>query len=141
MTYDYDAPGDLVEFLDQDGNKTTFVHDARHNLLEIHDPLGNRAVRTEYDGDGRVVAVIDARGKRTTIAHDTLTYGYDANGDLTVHRRKKRSLNECRAFSEARRRTRRARAARTPESQRVALRCGESLRMIQMLPVVSVSVA
>ena len=70
---------------------TTFTYDTRHNLLEIVDPLGNRAFRGEYDADGRLICdhrrqrpahemshdlagreelMTDARGNVTRVAYD-----------------------------------------------------------------------
>jgi RHS repeat-associated protein len=97
LNYGYDTNGDLTAFRDEEANLTTFVYDARHNLLEIHDPLGNRAVRSEYDGDGRLVAVIDAQGNRQEVTHDIVgrreiirdrlgrvtVHTYDENGNIT----------------------------------------------------------
>jgi len=70
LEYAYDERGDLVGATDQERNTTTFSYDDRHHLVEIVDPLGNRAVRSEYDSDGRLIAVIDPNGHRTTFTHD-----------------------------------------------------------------------
>ena len=72
LDYSYDGRGDLTAFRDAEANVTTFIYDADHNLIEIHDPLGNRTMKNEYDSDGRLVAVIDADGKRVELTHDIL---------------------------------------------------------------------
>ncbi len=51
-------------------NTTNFFYDDRHNLGDIIDPLGVRAVRNEYDETGRLVATIDPSGHRFAFAHD-----------------------------------------------------------------------
>jgi RHS repeat-associated protein len=61
---------DLTEVTDQTGAVTTFAYDERHNLVEMRDPLGNRAVFAEYDVNGRLIAITDARGIRTGFNHD-----------------------------------------------------------------------
>jgi RHS repeat-associated protein len=69
MDYLY-TDDDLTTFIDRAGNATTFSYDNQHHLLEMHDPLGNRAVLAEYDAAGRLTAVTDARGQRTVFSHD-----------------------------------------------------------------------
>ncbi len=70
INYTYDVAGDLVNFADQENNLTTFTYDNLHNLIDINDPLGNRAVRNEYDLDGRLIATIDAKGNRIEYTRD-----------------------------------------------------------------------
>lgn len=96
LEYVYDAAGDLVTFVDAAGYRTEFTYDTRHNLQDIFDPLGNRAIRNEYDSAGRLVATIDADGNRMAFNHDlannreTLTdrtgysyyFDYDARGNV-----------------------------------------------------------
>lgn len=95
--YQYDSQGNQIAHIDAMGNKTTFVYDAEHRLLEIHDPLGNRAMKNEYDKDGRLVAQIDAKGNRIAYNYalndQTMTitdelgyptkYEYDNKGNIT----------------------------------------------------------
>lgn len=86
LNYGYDVNGDLTSFIDQAANETKFRYDQQHNLLEIHDPLGNRAVRSEFDADGRLVAMIDANGHRVEFAHDVTgreEVTTDARGHVT----------------------------------------------------------
>ncbi len=85
LTYAY-ADGDLVEFVDQVDNRTTFSYDAGHTLLEINDPAGNRAFRAEYDVEGRLIAMIDGRGRRIEFSHDLALrqeVTTDARGSIT----------------------------------------------------------
>jgi RHS repeat-associated protein len=70
LQYGYDVNGDLVRFVDQEGNATTFTYDQRHNLRDIINPLGVNAVRSEYDANGRLIATLDAQGNRIELAHD-----------------------------------------------------------------------
>ena len=70
LNYGYNSSGDLVEFLDQATNRTTFTYDTRHNLVDIFDPLGRRSVRNEYDADGRLIAVIDANDNQLQLSHN-----------------------------------------------------------------------
>ncbi len=87
VLYGYDVDGDLVSHVDASGNVTRFSYDRRHNLLEIHDPLGRRPVRSDYDEDGRLRTVTDANGKVVDFSHnlgtntETLT---DRRGNPTV---------------------------------------------------------
>ncbi len=70
IVYEYDVRGDLMAVTDEVGSRTTFVYEPGHLLTEIHDPRGNRAIRTEYDEDGRIVASTDASGRRIEFTHD-----------------------------------------------------------------------
>ena len=67
--YAYDGAGDLVRHTDRVGGETRFVY-RDHDLRDIHNALGVRAVRTEYDKDGRMVRSIDADGKVIELSHD-----------------------------------------------------------------------
>ncbi|MGR9052538.1 MAG: RHS repeat-associated core domain-containing protein [Gammaproteobacteria bacterium] len=96
LGYEYDAHGDLSAFIDQENNRTESFYDTRHNLIDIHDPLGNRAVRSEYDADGRLVRMINSAGGVIAFTHDIgtrqeiiadmfgnlTTYVYDARGNV-----------------------------------------------------------
>ena len=70
LDYGYDGAGDLVTFTDQLSHATTFTYDRQHNLEDIINPLGVRAVRSEYDVAGRLVATIDPDGNRIEMTHD-----------------------------------------------------------------------
>ncbi len=86
--YRYDDGGDLRSYRDALDNETTFSYDLHHGLLEVHDPLGNRAVRNEYDDDGRLTAHVDALGNRVEYTHDVgarVETVSNRLGDLTVH--------------------------------------------------------
>ena len=98
LDYVYDAQGDLVSFVDAGGYSTNFTYDSRHNLEDIFDPLGNRAIRSEYDTQGRLTATVDASGYRSTITHDlasrretvtdrngyTRYFDYDTRGNVVT---------------------------------------------------------
>ncbi len=68
--YGYDANGDLSRHEDVLGNVTRFEYNRDHGLIQILDPLGRSAVRTEYDEAGRIVAVTDGEGETTRYQHD-----------------------------------------------------------------------
>ncbi len=70
QTYRYDSAGNLAAHTDAEGNATRFRYDINHGLLEVMDPLGNRAVRNEYDDDGRLTAMVDAAGNRVEFTRD-----------------------------------------------------------------------
>jgi RHS repeat-associated protein len=75
--------------VDQLGNRTTFTYDSDHYLLDINDPLGNRASRADYDADGRLVAVTDAKGRRTEFNRNLdsqVEISTDALGNTTTTR-------------------------------------------------------
>ncbi|GJM09837.1 MAG: hypothetical protein DHS20C11_21130 [Lysobacteraceae bacterium] len=70
QNYNYDGLGNLARHVDAMGNVTTFRYARDHVLLEVMDPLGNRAVRTEYDASGRMISLTDAAGNRFEFTHD-----------------------------------------------------------------------
>ena len=96
--YRYDGSGDLRSYRDALDNETTFSYNLHHGLLEVHDPLGNRAVRNEYDADGRLTAHVDALGNRVEYSHDVdarvevvtnrlgavTVHEYDERGNITA---------------------------------------------------------
>jgi YD repeat-containing protein len=87
LDYLPNAAGDLDQFTDEAGNVTRFFYDSKHNLLEIRDPLGRRASRSEFDDAGRLVAVIDALGNRREITQDLggkQTTILDRRGGVTI---------------------------------------------------------
>ena len=61
---------DLESFTDRAGNTTTITYNDRHDLIEIFDPLGNRAVRSDYDESGRLIATTNAAGNTISFEHD-----------------------------------------------------------------------
>ncbi|MBI4819483.1 MAG: RHS repeat protein [Deltaproteobacteria bacterium] len=72
VRYRYDGNGNLVRFEDQEGNGTQFTYLASipHQLLDVIDPLGVRALRAEYGADGRLAAIIDSMERRSERRHD-----------------------------------------------------------------------
>jgi RHS repeat-associated protein len=88
IRYTYDAYGDLITVTDQDGNPTRHAYDRRHNLVDIINALGVRAVRNEYDDSGRWIATVDANGTRTELAHDLASRREEVTnrlGEVTVY--------------------------------------------------------
>jgi len=81
VVYDYDATGDLVSTTDQLGNVTGFAYDDEHRLVDVVDPGGVRAVRSEYDSDGRLVRMTDALGQELQLGHDL-----DARREVVTNR-------------------------------------------------------
>ncbi len=71
INYVYDADGDLRSVADQEDYITQFTYNSKHDLLDIIDPRGVRAIRTDYDENGRMIAMTDAEGNRIEITHDT----------------------------------------------------------------------
>ena len=94
--YAYDADGDLAAHTDGAGHVTRYLYDRHHHLLEVIDPLGRAAVRTEYDDAGRVSSITDAEGHTTLFEHrlaereelvtdargNTTLYAYDERGNV-----------------------------------------------------------
>lgn len=93
-TFSYDAIGNPIASIDQDGNSTTFAYDAKGQLLETKNPLGGIVktsytstgliatttdsnggiVQNTYDLKGQLIQVIDPEGNKTQ-------YQYDASGN------------------------------------------------------------
>jgi YD repeat-containing protein len=83
---------------DRENHSTQFTYDDKHNLADIIDARGVRAIRTEYDEKGRMIATIDADGNRIEITHDTenkteifrdqlgnpTIYEYDGKGNVVA---------------------------------------------------------
>ncbi|NNF17409.1 MAG: RHS repeat protein, partial [Gammaproteobacteria bacterium] len=87
QTYSYDGNGDLRAHTDAEDNRTLFSYNAMHGLLEVNDPLGNRATRNEYDDNDRLTALEDAGGNRVEFAYDLdamQEVQTDQNGNVTV---------------------------------------------------------
>jgi RHS repeat-associated protein len=88
VEYEYDQAGDLVLFTDQALNATSFTYDDRHNLEDIINARGVRAVRSEYDEHGRLIAMIDPLGRRIEMEHDLVARvetTLDRLGNETIH--------------------------------------------------------
>ncbi len=81
IDYVYDAAGDLSAVSDRAAATTRYTYDLDHVLLEVEDPLGNRAVRNEYDDDGRLTRTIDAFGTAIEFVHDL-----DARREVQINR-------------------------------------------------------
>jgi RHS repeat-associated protein len=70
LLYGYDEAGDLHTVTNQAGHLTRFEYDDDHLMVDIFDPRGVRAVRTEYDADGRLTSITDALGHPIELRHD-----------------------------------------------------------------------
>ncbi len=113
LRYRYDAAGNLVEFIDQIGQRTTYAYRSTpaHYLDKAIDNSGRQVLTVRYDDDGRYTGVFDAAGnlidardynsdQNTAIIRDgngnatTLTYNergnvleeIDALGNKTIRR-------------------------------------------------------
>ncbi len=96
--YVYSPKGDLVQFIDREGNKTeySYLNTPLHYLDSIKDPLGRPAIRNHYNEEGRLSSVIDANGQSVTVTFDpnnslvsntnalgqTTRMEYDSDGNL-----------------------------------------------------------
>jgi RHS repeat-associated protein len=93
----YDPAGELVSQTDPDQNTVSYTYDADDRVVKTKDALGN-SVTYGYDGDGNQVDFTDARDITSTTTFDaddqpkkitysdgtpSVTYSYDANGDIT----------------------------------------------------------
>ena len=81
LLYGYDEAGDLHTVTNQAGHVTRFEYDDDHRMVDIFDPRGVHAVRTEYDADGRLTSVTDALGHPIELRHDL-----EANQEIVTNR-------------------------------------------------------
>ncbi len=70
LVYAYDGRGDLVGFTDAELNRTEYVYNSAHGLLEIRDPRGITPVKNLYDDQGRLLSHTDANGNTIEYTHD-----------------------------------------------------------------------
>jgi len=68
-TYVYDARGNVIETIDAYGNRTTRTYDDAGNELSVTDPLGHTITST-YDADGNRISITDPLGNTTTKTYD-----------------------------------------------------------------------
>jgi RHS repeat-associated protein len=78
VRYVYDGSGDLQKVISPSGAITRFKYRQNHYLMEIIDPTGVKAIRTEYDETGRMVRQINAAGDTIAFTHDL-----DNNTEIT----------------------------------------------------------
>jgi RHS repeat-associated protein len=71
----YDADSNVVQTIDELGQKTTYSYDSLNRPSQTIDPRGG-ITTTVYDADSNTVNVIDADGNKTT-------FSYDAANELT----------------------------------------------------------
>ncbi|MFF9894435.1 RHS repeat-associated core domain-containing protein [Streptomyces longispororuber] len=106
-TYDYNPgsgamdcgglPGQRCSATGPEGNKTSFTHDAKGNLVKVDRPSAQGDLTYTYDALGRTETVTDGRGVRTVHTYDqrdrlktrtsdgrTATFTYDADGNITT---------------------------------------------------------
>jgi RHS repeat-associated protein len=101
-TYQYDVDGDLTSVTDPRGHTQTSSYDTRDQLTAQTDAL-HRTTRYRYDPAGLLASVTDPKGQTTNYSYgrlgrvssvafgadgqsaptSTITYGYDAHGDVT----------------------------------------------------------
>ncbi len=95
VKYEYNVLGDLIAFVNETGDKTSFVYND-HYLTEIKDARGVRISKNVYDDDGRLIKTIDSDGNEITYDHDidgrqeiitdrnggVKKYIYDSNGNI-----------------------------------------------------------
>jgi RHS repeat-associated protein len=82
----YNLANDTEQVADALGNLTTYVYDARGNVLQTSDPLGH-SVSMTYDTNDDVTAVTDERGNVTHMTYDARrneTSITDALGQVTA---------------------------------------------------------
>jgi YD repeat-containing protein len=85
--FKYDNNGNLIEFIDAKGNKTTYEYDSLNRLIKETDARGN-ITRYTYDPNGNLGAVTNRRGYTTVYMYDTLnrkTREIDATGNITYY--------------------------------------------------------
>lgn len=79
-TYTFDATGKLQTVRDKRGNSAVLGYDADGRLTTITDATGRQAFNLNYNADGHISSVTDIAGR-------TITYDYDAFGNLSKVRR------------------------------------------------------
>jgi YD repeat-containing protein len=102
--FEYDTAGNQTASIDENGNRTEFVYDARNRLIEITEsdpdgsgPLNSPITALGYDARGNVLETTDAVGSTTMAEFDPLdrlsltrdalgnesTFTYDPSGNLS----------------------------------------------------------
>ena len=93
--FNYDKNGNLIEFIDAKGNKTTYEYDSQNRLINETDARGNYTTYT-YNANGYLISKTNKRGYTTTYEYDSLgrkiketdatgnstEYTYDEEGNL-----------------------------------------------------------
>lgn len=65
VAYEYDNYGDLVSVTDHNNNKTKYIYDSNHRLVDVVSPQNIRTLHNIYDEQGRLIESYDADGKVT----------------------------------------------------------------------------
>jgi len=95
--YVYDAAGNVVESIDEEGNVTRYAYDSLGRLASLIDPLENET-RYTYDDRGNLLSVQDPMGRSTYYEYERnnrliktirplqkeTTFEYDANGNRSA---------------------------------------------------------
>lgn len=85
--FKYDKIGNLIEFEDVNGNKTTYAYDGLNRLINETDARGNSTTYI-YDANGNMKSVTNRRGYTTSYNYDSLnrnTKVTDALGNYTEY--------------------------------------------------------
>jgi RHS repeat-associated protein len=98
QTYNYDANGDLISFINRASETTSYSYytNPAHHLKDITDARGITPIRNEYDVAGRLIKHIDANGNEIIYTHDlaakteivrdrlgnATTFAYDVRGNV-----------------------------------------------------------
>ena len=94
--FDYDANGNMIRTVDENGQTTSFLYDTTNHLKSVL-YADNTSVKFEYDANGNRTAMVDSRG-RTEYTYDwlgrltkvtspegrSLAYEYDVVGNITA---------------------------------------------------------
>jgi RHS repeat-associated protein len=98
QTYNYDANGDLISFVNRASETTSYSYytNPAHHLKDITDARGITPIRNEYDVAGRLIKHTDANGNEIIYTHDlaakteivrdrlgnATTFAYDVRGNV-----------------------------------------------------------
>ncbi|PNB76806.1 hypothetical protein C1X30_31795, partial [Pseudomonas sp. FW305-BF6] len=83
LQYNYDADGNLTNFIDTLGKTVRYVYDDNGNMTEWYDQNNERVVKNTYDADGRVTEQINPNNEVVKLAYSTgKTVTTDAEGNV-----------------------------------------------------------
>jgi RHS repeat-associated protein len=68
--YAFSSTGQLLAYMDKNGNGTRLAYDGSGNLIQVTDP-GNRSLTFLYDSGNRIVQVIDPAGHAESFGYDS----------------------------------------------------------------------
>lgn len=84
--FSYDKAGQLLDKTRPEGSKTSYRYDKAGQLTHVTDADGNQTAYT-YDEDGNVTQQSRTSAASSALSQ-TVSYAYDANGDLTGYTQK-----------------------------------------------------